>query len=504
MSTQYVLGIDHGSGSCKTTCLDSNGNIISEASVSYPSYYKHARWVEQKPEEWIDAAIKGIREVIKEFSPKQKKEIKGISFTAPAHVGVLLGKDMNVLRDVIMWNDQRSGKEATKLKKEYGSLIYKQTNHYPTPTWTLPHLYWLKKHEPNVLKQVHKVLFEKDYVRYRFSGELGTDLIEAEGSMLFDIYEGKWSQELLDLVGLDASIFPSIYEATAQAGSLTKEMADILGLPSGIPIIMGTTDTAAEVYGSGATEEGDAVVKLATAGNFSLLSKERHTNQNLTSYSFPTNGLKYQNSGTNFAASSYRWFTETFFSDWLENPDIKNVYMELDREVEKIKVGSEGLLFQPYLNGERSPHWDPYLRASFFGMTARHNRFHFARSVLEGVGYSLKDASSELPGTPSKSVKILGGGGKSEVWSEILANILDVTIEVPKHKDAAFGACLIAATAVGWYSNLTEAVKVNQIVTTHIEPNIETVQLYKSLFSIYKDLHTQTKALSYRLNELEE
>ncbi|WP_237049412.1 xylulokinase [Lentibacillus amyloliquefaciens] len=503
MVTQYVLGVDHGSGSCKTMCLDSKGNVVDEATVSYPSYYSHPRWVEQDPEDWINAAVKGIKQVISSLTEGERNQIKGISFTAPAHVAVLLNEQKNVLRNVIMWNDQRSGDESKELSGEYGELIYSLTNHYPTPTWTISHLYWLMKHEPEVFDKVDKVLFEKDYVRYRFSGEMGTDYIEAEGSMLYDVHKQEWSDDLLSILSLDKSILPSVYNPTDQAGTLTKEMAERLGLSEGIPIIMGTTDTAAEVYGSGAVEEGDGVVKIATAGNFSLISKERHVNKALTSYSFVTAGLRYQNSGTNFAASSYRWFKETFFEDSMEYKDLDNVYAEIDKEVSKISIGSEGLLFHPYLNGERSPHWDPYLRGSFFGITARHNRYHFARAVLEGVAFSIKDAGLEFPQMPTNSVKIIGGGGNSLVWSQILADILNVRLEIPKYTDAAFGSCLIATCGIGWYDSLSQAVNENQFMKHEVFPNSESVKFYESMFSIYKDFHKQTKLLSHRINELQ-
>jgi len=503
MKMQYVLGVDHGSGGCKVTCMDQTGQLAAEANVPYPSYYPHNRWVEQVPEQWIDAAVEGIRATLAGFSDEQKSEIKAIAFSAPHHVAVLLDENRKVLRNVIMWNDQRSGEQSRKFMEEYGEQIYSIANNMATPTWTLSHMKWLLENEPKLYDSVHKIVFMKDYVRFRFCGELATDYIDAEGTLFFDIHKLEWSQPLLDLIKLDRALLPDVYKPTDRAGSLLPEMAERIGLPAGIPIIIGTADTAAEVYSCGTVEAGDGVVKLATAGNFTIVSDKLPTNKGIIVYDHLIKGLYYQNCATNFAAASNRWFKETFFQELEEKAAGKSVYPLINEEIVKVAPGSEGLIFQPYLNGERSPHWDPYLRASFFGFTARHHRGHFARAVLEGVGYSIRDASLEYDSKP-KRLKIIGGGSKGDVWVQIMADILDAEMELPAVSDASYGCCLVAATAIGWFADLKQAVQQSQRTIKRVEPIQRNVGVYNEMFAIYKELHKQTHELSHRLNKLQE
>src|SRR5690625_4460250 len=423
---KFDIGIDHGTGGCKVTCINTKGEKCAESYVSYPSYYDKPRWVEQDPADWINAAIEGVNKALKNFSQKMRNQVKGISFSAPHHVAVLLDKDKNVIRRSIMWNDQRTELECAELNNRYGDNIIAKTNHKVTPTWTLPQLLWIKKNEPETFAKIEYILFEKDYVRYRFSGEMATDYIEAEGTMVYDVHKQEWADDLLSYVLLDKSVLPRVYEPMDQSGMLTKEMAEKLNLPAGIPIFIGTADTAAEVYGSGAIDKGDGVVKLATAGNFSILSDQRQSNLNLTGYQFPIKGLYYLNSATNFAAASFRWFKENFYNDFTEKYSDDNVYAEIDKRIAGINPGADGLIFHPYLNGERSPYRDPNLKGSFFGINANSTRSHFARAVLEGVGFSIKDASLEFDDIQFRNIKLIGGGSKSKIWAQIMADILGV------------------------------------------------------------------------------
>lgn len=504
MKKEYVIGIDHGTGGCQVTCINSQGEIIAESYTPYPSHHPKPKWVEQSPVDWINAAIKGIKDITKNFKDDEKTKIKAISFSGPAHVAVLLDKNNNVLRNPIMWNDQRSGDEAEYLANNHYDLIFNETNHKPTPTWTICHLLWLQKHEKSIFDNIDKILFEKDYIRYRFSGEFGTDLVEAEGSMLFNYHTKNWSDVLCSLASVPQSWLPSVYGPTDQLGTLTNEMASTLNIPSGIPIIVGSVDTAAEILASGVNKKGDSVVKIATAGNFTILDNNLQTNTNLTGYNFLLDDIYYLNSATNSAASSFRWFKESFYQDYEEKYGSEDVYLKIDEEIEKVNPGSDGLLFHPYLTGERSPYWDANLKASFFGVTARHNREHFARSVLEGVAFSIKDASLEFPSLPTDTIKIIGGGSKSKIWTQIMADIFNLEFEAPKFSDSSFGTSLIAATAVGWYTNLQSAVEQTQTITRKICPIPENVQIYEDLFQIYKDFQKNTQEISHRLSKINE
>lgn len=499
MNYQYVLGVDHGSGGCKVTCLRSDGRVVSDAYIDYPSLYPNPRWVEQDPESWIGAANQAISKVLHVLSSDEKKQVKAIGFSAPHHVAVLLDKKHGVIRPAIMWNDQRADQQSRELAAKFGSKIYELTYNTPNPTWTLCHLLWLKQNEPAQFERINKIVFMKDYVRYRFSGELGTDHIDAEGSLLYDVEKQEWSTFLLSLIELEGSVLPNIYSPTDQCGLIDREMAESLGLEKDTKIIVGSADTAAEVYGCGTLEEGDGVVKLATAGNFTIVTSNLEKNKKLTTYHHLVENLYYQNSATNFAAASFRWFKENFYSDFQERSGNASIYPEIMKEVEKIKPGSEGLIFQPYLNGERSPHWDPHLRASFFGCTARHTRSHFARAVLEGVGYSLRDCSLQFPNSFTTKMRIIGGGSKGQEWIQIIADILNRELEIPAYNDASFGVALVTATGIGWFANLKEAVTSAQSVVNRVSPSINNHEVYSEMFEIYQQLHKHTYELSHRL-----
>lgn len=499
---KFVIGVDLGTGGCKVSCINSVGQLISESYEYYKSYYPYSRWVEQDPEDWIDAAVKAILKALTVVSTHDRQEVSAISFSASHHNAVLLDENNQVLRKVIMWNDQRSGDEANELLEKHEDFIFEKTNNRPTPTWTIAHLLWIKNHEPKIYERVRKIVFAKDYVRYRFTDRLSTDYIEAQGTLLYDIKQKEWSHDLCRLISLDPQVLPSVDSPTDQAGILNAKMAERTGLPPGIPVITGTADTAAEVYGCGAVNENDGVVKLATAGNFTFVDNKLPDNKKIITYEHVVKGLFYLNSATNFAAASFRWFKENFYKEMEKEVYPKSVYPLIDREVEKIAAGSDGLIFQPYLNGERSPHWDPYLKGSFWGCTAKHNRSHFARAVLEGVAYSIKDASLEFSLTNNKPLKVIGGGSKGEIWVQILSDVLDTELQVPKVSDASFGICLIAATAIGWFSNLTEAVKECQSIEKTVFPRKENVKVYNEMFTIYQELHKQTKDLSKKLSIL--
>lgn len=501
MNNQYVIGVDHGSGGCKVTCLDPGGRVVSEGMVSYDSRYPHPRWVEQHPEQWIDAGVEAIRMALSGFTSDQRRAVKAISFTAPHHVAVLLDRQGRVLRDAIMWNDQRSGEQAQWLNEHHGKEIYEIAGNVANPTWTLCHLLWLKQHEPQTYADIHRIMFMKDYVRYRFCGVFSTDFIEAEGSLFYDIHARRWSEELLRLIEIDVDQLPEAGLPTDVCGHLTVEMADRLGLQPDVDVVVGTADTAAEVYGSGTFAHGDAVLKLATAGNFTLVTNQFATNPKLIAYHHVVPGLYYQNSATNAAAASFRWFKETFGNQITVQPG-QSVYAAIMEQVERVPPGAEGLLFQPYLNGERSPHWDPYLRGSFFGITARHQFAHFARAVLEGVAYSLRDCRDQFTELPSKPIKIIGGGSQGLGWVQIMANALNADMETMANSSASFGAALIAATAIGWFQSTSEAVQASQRVVSRIRPQPEIVALYDDMFPIYQELHRQTNGLCRKLSDV--
>lgn len=497
-----VIGFDHGTGGCKLTAINQAGEVIKESYTSYNSYHEHPKWVEQNPKEWIQAAKEGLKAVLSNMSDSQRNSIKAFSFSAPHHVAVLLDKNNHVIRNAIMWNDQRSKAESIDLKMRYGEYIYNVTKNTPSPTWTLPQLVWLKDNQPDSYSKINKMVFMKDYVRYYFSGVLSTDYIDAEGTMFYDLNQRKWDEKLLEILNLNINSMPEVGSPLEVVGKIREEIALEFSIPNDIAIVMGTADTAAELYGCGVTENGDGLIKLATAGNFALLTSEIFQSENVTTYDSLIKNSYFQNSATNSAASSFRWFKETFYIKEEELLGASEIYNFINDEANEIGPGAEGLIFHPYLNGERSPYWNPDLKASFFGITVRHNRKHFARAVLEGIVFSIKDASLEFEPTIVNNIRIIGGGSKSKLWCQIVADIFNKEIIVPKVSDASFGSALVAGTAIGWYKDLKDAVNKTQKIKERISPIKENVSMYKQLFGIYK-LHQQSnEKIAQLLSEL--
>lgn len=504
--TRFVLGVDNGTGGCKVTLLRDDGSIVGESFQSYSSHYDAPRWVEQEPEDWAEAAFAGVRVATAALNDDERSRIDGIAFSGPHHTGVLLDADLRPIRRAILWNDQRADVESRELIDQHGELIRSIAHNTPAPTWTLSQFRWLSTHEPEQYARTRHVLFMKDYVRWRFCDEMGTDQIEAGGTLFFDIVRGEWSTQLLELIDLSPDVLPNIFRPTDIVGTLTAEASERTGLPEGIPVVTGTADSAAEVYGAGAVEVGDAVVKLATAGNYTVIA-EKVGDPSVISYEHPVDGLFYLNSATNFAAASFRWFRETFFPELADALSSDELYARINTEIAAVPTGSDGLVFHPFLNGERSPYWDSRLRSSFIGLTSRHTRAHLARAVMEGVCFSIRDAGlvhGDTAPLPGATVRLIGGGSKSDVWTQITADVLGMRVEVPASSEASFGTCLIAAVAAGWYPSLKEAVVSTQRVTKSAEPDQPRTVRYDELFEIYRDAVTAVTDIAHRLTRFED
>lgn len=478
---KYVLGIDFGGGASKATLLGEDGKIKAESTVEYETYHPTPDSSEQNPNDWYEAAKENIKRVI-EKSGIKAKDICTLAIDAATHTSVLCDKDFNVLRPAIYWTDLRSIKEVNELKGSHGKLIYKQALHNVSTIWTLPHLLWVKKNEPEVWSKIRYIMFEKDYVRHKITGDYVTDNIEAEGSMLFDFNRQCWSKELCDSIGLDISILPEIVKPMDFVGTVTKEAAIDTGLVEGTKVICGTTDTVMEVYAAGGVSEGDMTVKLATAGRICVVSGKSYPHLNLINYSHISDGMWYPGTATKACASSYRWYRDTF----------GETYDILNEGAEKIEPGCGGLMYHPYLNGELTPYQDPTLCASFIGVRSGHTKAHFTRAVLEGVSLSLKNCITELDriGVPhNKKAVIIGGGAKSPLWRQITADCLNMTLIQKENTDSSFGTAMMAGVASGFWSSLGEALETCNKTISETVPNPENAHIYEKLLKKHRAIH---------------
>ena len=432
----------------------------------------------------MEAAAGASRQLLEQccIPPEQ---ISGIALSTAAHIGVLLDEANVVIRNAILWSDQRSFVEVEELKLAHGREIPEITFQQASPTWTLPHLLWVKKSEPQNWDRTRRLALSKDYVLWALTGRMATDRATAVSSLLFDARGNCWSKELCDLVGVNPDSLPEVLNVTDIAGRLTSEASQELGLLSGTPVVVGTLDSAAEMVGAGMLRSGQCQVRLATAGGIHLVVARPKPNPKLITYPHAVDDLWYCQAGTNSCASSVRWAIGAFGGGRAMS------FQEWDETASAAPPGSEGLLYHPYLLGERCPHWDPQLRASFVGATMRHGPGHFARAVYEGTALSIRDAMAELGDYPRSDdpLAAVGGGTASRVWVQIIADVLGHPVTTAPQADSSYGAALLGLAGLG-VADLHELIEQNEGSRGQCSlPCAERVGLYDGLFERYRQVH---------------
>lgn len=475
---KYLLGIDFGGGASKATLIGEDGNIYATHTTEYETIYLKPGYAEQNPDDWVSATVENIKGVI-DKSKVNCDDILAISLDAATHTAVIMDENFTPIRNAIYWTDTRSAEEVKFLKENYADIIDKKVLHKVDTIWTLPELLWIKNNEKENWAKVKKILFAKDYVRHKLTGDYVTDYIEAEGSMMFDINTLKWSDELLSVLGLDASMMPEIKKPADIVGCITKDAAILTGLKEGTKVLCGTTDTVMEVFASGAVKKGQMTLKLATAGRICVITDKPYPDVNLINYSHVIDGLFYPGTATKSCAASQRWFRDTFGGS----------YKEFDDMALSVPIGSDGLVFHPYLNGELTPYANPNLCADFVGVRASHTKAHFARSVMEGVTMSMldcKEALDRLNISHDNGAVIIGGGSKSPVWRQMISDALGIKLYKMKYADSSFGSAMLAGVAIGVFESYEDALnKCNEVVSETL-PNVENTEKYKELFKKYK------------------
>ena len=509
---KILLGIDYGTGGCKVTAIGTDGSFVGEASTEYVTYHDHPGWSEQEPEDWWTALCASLEKL--RAKGVDLSQVAACALDGSTHNAVLLDADYKPVRRTIMWTDQRATAECAALKAGWGEKIFSTCFQMPAPTWTLPQLMWLKANEPEVLAKTEHVLFVKDYIRWRLTGHAATDYIEAQGTLMCDLRglasgsgksswskETYWSKELVELAGLKMSVMPEIIAPTDVVGGVTGAAAAATGLPAGMSVVCGSSDSAVEDYGAGAVEPGDLIIKLATAGNVNSMTAAAHPHPKTLTYSHIVPGMWYSVSATNAAALCMRWFRDTFYSPAvdvnrrqstaLDGARQPSAYELIDAEAQSSPIGANGVFFHPYLQGERCPYWDPNLRASFAGVSISSTRGDFARALMEGVAFSLRDCYGTLEEMklPVKRIFLIGGGARSKLWSEIVCNVFNCEVAVPTPADASFGACLLAGTGIGVFKDVKEAVAKCLHVDRTIKPDADSAEKYARLYKRYKKIH---------------
>lgn len=484
--SKYMLGVDIGSSNLKCVLVKDDGVIIASESTELKTLYEYPGWSEQDPEQWYTGLCECGKSL---FSKNRINSIESVCITAATHTAVLLDKNDRVLRPAIMWTDQRSIEETKILNKKYEAEILEIAYQKVNPTWTLSQLYWLIRNEPDVVTQTERVMFAKDYLRFRISGTWETDWIDALGSMMMDARTKVWSKKLCGFIGWPIETLPPICSPITIVGSVTERASRETGIPFGTPVVAGTSDTAAEDYGVGAIDPGDGVIKLATAGNTNIMTSEPYVDPLLFNYYHVIPGMWYTVAATNSCAAVHKWLRDEFFQEESLKAEKEGgtVFEYMDMIAKSITAGSDGLIFHPYLLGERTPHWDPLLKGDYIGISIRHKREHFIKALYEGISFSLLDCYLSLKkrGLIMEQARLIGGGSKSELWRQTLSDILGKEALIPEVDDASFGAALIGGVGCGVFSDERDAIKKCARIQSTIKPNMKNHEKYQKLFKIF-------------------
>lgn len=481
------IGVDLGTSAVKLLLMDEAGTIKKIVSKEYPLYFPHPGWSEQNPEDWFAQSMAGIKELTAECD---KNEVAGISFGGQMHGLVALDQEDKVIRPAILWNDGRTGKETDYLNQVIGKdKLSEYTANIAFAGFTAPKILWMKNNEPDNYKKICKIMLPKDYLAYMISGSFCTDVSDASGMLLMDVKNRCWSKEMMDICGITEEQLPKLYESYEVVGTLKPEIAKELGLSEEVKVIAGAGDNAAAAVGTGTVGDGRCNISLGTSGTIFISSKEFGVDEHNALHSFAHADGYYHLMGCMLsAASCNKWWNEEI----LKTQDFAAEQAQIE------KLGENNVFFLPYLMGERSPHNNPNVRAMFIGMSMDTSREDMTQAVLEGVSFGLRDSLevARSLGIQIERTKICGGGAKSPLWKKMIANIMNMKVDVIESEEGpALGAAMLAAVGCGAYPDVeTIAEKMVKVVDT-VEPDPELVAKYEEKYQQFKRLYPTIKDL---------
>ena len=492
--TTHLLGIDVGTTGSKALLVDADGAVKASATTEYPMFTPQPLWAEQDPADWWAATVTSIRQVL-DRGDVQPDQVAGLGLTGQMHGLVLLDAQGEVLRPCIMWNDQRTAPQCAAITEAVGAdEVLRLTGNPVLPGFTAPKIVWVREHEPEVYAQVAKVLLPKDYARYRLTGGFFSEVSDASGTSMFDVGRRQWSEEMLRALDVPHEWLPEVTESPLVSARVSASAAAETGLLEGTPVVGGGGDQAAQAVGTGIVAEGVVSATLGTSGVVFAASETYRVEPEgrLHAFCHAVPGMWHLMGVMLSAAGSFRWYRDTLGD--LERVQAeksgRDPYDLLTEAAAEVSPGCEGLLFLPYLTGERTPYPDPNARGVFFGLTLRHGKAHMTRAVLEGVSYGLLDSLELMRalGLSIQQVRASGGGARSSLWRQILADVFDaqiVTVEVTE--GAAYGAALLAGVGAGVYPTVTAACDAVIRVTGRTEPG--------PAASVYADYYPRYRAL---------
>jgi len=508
----YMMGIDVGTTGTRAVVVRPDGHVIGAATGDHqPMRMAKPGWAEQDPEDWWQATILAVRAALAAAGLKGT-DIAAVGLSGQMHGVVLLDKARAVLRPSLIWCDQRSQAQCDWITAQvgYDRLIRLVSN--PALTgFSAPKLLWVRDNEPKVYERAAHFLLPKDFVRFRLTGEFATDVSDASGTLLFDVTNRRWSQEMLGALEIDSKLLPRAYESPEITGHLSRETALVTGLKAGTPVVGGGGDQASSAVGNGIVLPGLTSATLGTSGVIFTYTDDPTLDPQGRIHTFchAVPGKWHVMGVTQGAGLSLRWFREQFGASetWLAGRTGVDPYDLIIEQAAKIPPGSEGLLWLPYLMGERTPHLDAQARGMWFGLTAAHTRGHMIRSILEGVAFSLRDSFEifkEL-GIPVKQIRASGGGSRSFLWRQIQADIYGKELVTLRTSEgSALGAALLAGVGAKIYSSVEESAEAAIQIRERMTPNAANVRTYDRLYQVYRSLYPAVRELAHQLAALGE
>lgn len=481
----YFIGIDLGTSAVKLLLMDQDGKIIKITSRDYPIIFPKIGWAEQNPEDWYEQTMDGLKELLSDID---KEKVAGIGFGGQMHGLVVLDQDDNVIRPTILWNDNRTAAETDYLNNEIGKdKLSQHTANIAFAGFTAPKILWMRKNEPENFSRIAKIMLPKDYIAYKLTGVHCTDPSDASGTILYDVKNKCWSKEMMEICGVTEDQLPTVYESYEVVGTVKEDIAEELGLRKDVKVVAGAGDNAAAAVGTGTVGDGKCNISLGTSGTIFISSESFGVDKNNALHAFAHADGNYHLMGVVLcAASCNKWWMENILktTDFAgEQKNIKN-------------LGKNHVYFLPYLMGERSPHNDPNARGTFIGMTMETTREDMTLAMMEGVAFAMRDSYeiAKSLGINIERTNMCGGGAKSPLWRKILANVLNLKVDILEVEEGpALGGAMLAAVGCGLYSSVEEiAQKVVKIKET-VDPDPEIVELYNQRYEVFKKLYPSLK-----------
>jgi len=495
----FVLGIDVGTGGTRAIIMDDRGAIISSATEDHePFASPKIGWAEQHPDDWWRAAGFAVRKVLAQGNLRAQ-QIACVGFSGQMHGAVMLDDALEVVRPALIWCDVRTEKQCKDLAQQIGTeRLIELTCNPPLANFTLTKFLWTRENEPENWSRVRFVMLPKDYVRFRLTGERAIDMADASGTLMLDVAHRRWSSEVLQAVGIDKTVLPALYESPEVCGRVSVRGAEATGLAVGTPVVTGAGDQAAGAVGMGIVAPGAVSATIGTSGVvFAATDRPALDPQGrLHTFCHAVPGRWHVMGVTQAAGQSLRWFRDNLMSS-CERRD-GDPYDRLTAEASQVPAGSDGLLWTPYLMGERTPHLDPNARGVLAGLTASHSRGHVVRAILEGVAFSLKDTFTifEEMRVPVKSIRLGGGGARSQLWRQIQADIYGQEVEiVAAEEGAAYGAAILAGVGAKVWPTVDAACQSVVKVVEHLPPRPENKTVMKERYAAYRRIYPATKSI---------